>query len=90
LAEKSHPIDFAPFFNNTSNCLKGIRKHYDQAEKHYKKALKLDPDHANNNGNYAQFLKVAIQGPFHQSLVAIGPVASEENILMRISHRVLC
>jgi hypothetical protein len=20
LAEKSHPIDFAPFFNNTSNC----------------------------------------------------------------------
>jgi Tfp pilus assembly protein PilF len=24
----------------------------------YKKALKLDPDHANNNGNYAQFLLI--------------------------------
>ena len=30
----------------------------------------------------AQFWKGAIQGPFHQSLVAIGPVVSEENIKM--------
>jgi hypothetical protein len=29
-----------------------------------------------------QFWKVAIQGLFHQSLVAIGPVVSEEKILM--------
>jgi Tfp pilus assembly protein PilF len=29
-----------------------IRKNYDQAEKHYKKALKLEPDNANINGNY--------------------------------------
>jgi hypothetical protein len=27
-----------------------------------------------------QFWKGAIQGPFHQSLVAIGPVVSAENI----------
>jgi hypothetical protein len=27
-----------------------------------------------------QFWKGAIQGPFHQSLVAIGPVVSEEKI----------
>ena len=30
-----------------------------------------------------QFWKGAIQGPFHQSLVAIGPVVSEEKIKMR-------
>jgi hypothetical protein len=29
-----------------------------------------------------QFLKGAIQGSFHQSLVAIGPVVSEEKIFM--------
>jgi hypothetical protein len=29
-----------------------------------------------------QFWKEAIQGPFHQSLVQIGPVASEELIKM--------
>jgi hypothetical protein len=29
-----------------------------------------------------QFCKGAIQGPFHQSLVAIGPVVSEEKIKM--------
>jgi hypothetical protein len=37
-----------------------------------------------------QFWKGAIQGSFHQSLVAIGPVVSEEKIFMGISHRVLC
>jgi hypothetical protein len=37
-----------------------------------------------------QVWKRAIQGPFHQSLVAIGPVVSEERILIWISHRVLC
>ena len=30
------------------------------------------------------------RGPLHQSLVAIGPVVSEEKIFMWISHRVLC
>jgi hypothetical protein len=29
-----------------------------------------------------QFWKGAIQGPFHQSLIAIGPVVSEEKIKM--------
>jgi hypothetical protein len=29
-----------------------------------------------------QFWKGAIQGPFHQSVVAIGPVVSEEKIFM--------
>ena len=29
-----------------------------------------------------QFWKGAIQGPFHQSVVAIGPVVSEEKITM--------
>jgi hypothetical protein len=29
-----------------------------------------------------QFWKGAIQGPFHQSLVAIGPVVSQEKIFM--------
>ena len=37
-----------------------------------------------------QFWKGAIQGLFHQSLVAVGPVVSEEKIFMWISHRVLC
>jgi hypothetical protein len=37
-----------------------------------------------------QFWKGAIQGSFHKSLVAIGPVVSEEKIFMGISHRVLC
>ena len=32
----------------------------------------------------------AIQEPFHQNLVAIGSVDSEEKIFMWISHRVLC
>jgi Tfp pilus assembly protein PilF len=32
---------------NYAFFLKNIRKDYDQAEKHYKKALELDPDHAN-------------------------------------------
>jgi hypothetical protein len=36
-----------------------------------------------------QFSKGAIQGLFYQSLVAIGPVVSEEKIFMWISHRVL-
>ena len=37
-----------------------------------------------------QIWKVAIQGSFHKSLVAIGPVVSEEKIYMWISHKVLC
>ena len=37
-----------------------------------------------------QFWKGAIQGPLHHSLVAIGPVVSEEKIFMWISYRVLC
>jgi hypothetical protein len=36
-----------------------------------------------------QIWKGAIEGSFHQSLVAIGPVVSEK-IFMGISHRVLC
>jgi hypothetical protein len=31
--------------------------------------------------HWTQFWKGAIQGPFHQSLVAIGPVVSEEKFL---------
>jgi hypothetical protein len=31
---------------------------------------------------WGKFWKGAIQGPFHQSLVAIGPVVSEEKIKM--------
>jgi hypothetical protein len=37
-----------------------------------------------------QIWKGSIQGLFHQNLVAIGPVVSEEKIFMWISHRVLC
>jgi hypothetical protein len=40
--------------------------------------------------HWTQIWKGAIQGPFHQRLVAIGPVVSEEKIFMWISHRVLC
>jgi Tfp pilus assembly protein PilF len=36
--------------------LKNIRKEYDEAENHYKKALDIEPNHANINGNYANFL----------------------------------
>jgi hypothetical protein len=36
-----------------------------------------------------QFWKGAIQGSFHQRLVAIGPVVSEEKIFMLISQRAL-
>jgi hypothetical protein len=35
-----------------------------------------------NQDPQTQFWKVATQGPFHQSLVAIGPVVSEEKIKM--------
>jgi hypothetical protein len=31
-----------------------------------------------NRDHWTQFWKRAIQGPFHQSLVAIGPVVSEK------------
>jgi hypothetical protein len=34
-----------------------------------------------------QFWKGTIQGPFHQSLVAIGPVVSEEKIKMLTDGR---
>jgi uncharacterized protein Usg len=34
------------------------------------------------NTGILQFWKEAIQGPFHQSLVAIGPVVSQEKIFM--------
>jgi hypothetical protein len=34
------------------------------------------------NRNFFKFRKGAIQGSFHKSLVAIGPVVSEEKILM--------
>ena len=43
-----------------------------------------------NRDHRTQFWKGAIQGSFHKSLVAIGPVVSEEKIFMWISHRVLC
>jgi tetratricopeptide (TPR) repeat protein len=33
-----------------------IHKKHDQAEKHYKKALELEPNNAAANGNYALFL----------------------------------
>jgi Tfp pilus assembly protein PilF len=35
-----------------------IHKKHDQAEKHYKKALELEPNNAAANGNYALFLEV--------------------------------
>jgi len=35
-----------------------------------------------NRDHRTQFWKGAIQGPFHQSLVAIGPVVAEEKIKM--------
>jgi hypothetical protein len=35
-----------------------------------------------NRHHRTQFWKGAIKGPFHQSLVAIGPVVSEEKIKM--------
>jgi hypothetical protein len=34
------------------------------------------------NVHRTQFWKGAIQGPFHQNVVAIGPVVSEEKIKM--------
>ena len=40
------------------------------------------------SGSPDTFWKGAIQGSFHKSLVAIGPVVSEEKIFMWISHRV--
>ena len=36
---------------------------------------------AGSRDHRTQFWKGAIQGPFHQSLVAIGPVVSEEKFL---------
>jgi hypothetical protein len=35
-----------------------------------------------------QFGKGAIQGPFHQSLVAIGPVVSEEKIFIKMATKI--
>jgi hypothetical protein len=42
------------------------------------------------SGSPDTILERGIQGSFHQSLVAIGPVVSEEKICMWISHRILC
>ena len=41
---------------NYALFLKNIRKDYDNAEKYYKKALELDHESANKNGNYAGLL----------------------------------
>ena len=35
------------------------RKNYDEAERQFKKALELDPKHANNTGNFAVFMQHA-------------------------------
>ncbi len=39
-----------------ANFLSDIRKDHNNAEKYYKKALEIDPESANKNGNYAGFL----------------------------------
>jgi Tfp pilus assembly protein PilF len=38
------------------SSLTNIRENHDQTEAYYKKALKLEPDNATFNGNYALFL----------------------------------
>ena len=38
--------------------LKTIRRDYDRAEAMYERAIKADPNHANNLGNYADFLEL--------------------------------
>ena len=48
---ESHELvgNYALFLHET-------RKDYDEAEQHYKKAIKIDPNNANNNCNYALLL----------------------------------
>ena len=48
----------------------------------YKSAESLAAILVGSRDHRTQFWKGAIQGPFHQSLVAIGPVVSEEKIKM--------
>ena len=48
----------------------------------YKSAESLAAILVGSRDHRTQFWKGAIQGPFHQSLVVIGPVVSEEKIKM--------
>lgn len=47
---------------NYANFLTDVRGDHDGAERLYKRALELQPDHANNLGNYAEFLFVRGRG----------------------------
>jgi len=49
----SHNADFN---GNYANFLKNIKKEYDEAEKYYKKALDIEPNHAIHKENYKKFL----------------------------------
>jgi hypothetical protein len=36
---------------------RNVRKYYDEAERSYRKALELEPNHVNNARNFANFMK---------------------------------
>ena len=48
----------AELYGNYAYFLYSVRKEYDKAEEYYKKALELDPNNANQTGNYAQLLLI--------------------------------
>jgi len=52
IKDTSHPS----LMGNYAIFLESVKKDYDAAEKHYLKALEIEPDHANVNGNYATLL----------------------------------
>jgi Tfp pilus assembly protein PilF len=51
-----YQVQVLRFHSNYALFLMKIHKKHDQAEKHYKKALELEPNNAVANGNYALFL----------------------------------
>ena len=63
------------FYQNMPN----LHNRYKSAER---KFFSLAAILVESRDHRTQFWKGAIQGPFHQSLVAIGPVVSEEKIKM--------
>ncbi|CAC9572916.1 hypothetical protein [uncultured Gammaproteobacteria bacterium] len=69
-----------------ANFLTIIGKDHDQAEKHYKKALELEPNDAAVNGNYAKFL--LIKGEESQAQVyldkAFNSVDNQQDLLVEL------
>ncbi len=83
--------DSAELMGNYALFLHNIRKDYEQAEAYYRKALDLDANNANSNGNYAGLLLA--QGRLDQALPYLETAlqSDQQNLLLecwfyRLAH----